>query len=274
MIALIAAGLLGVASMGPTHPGPPFYLQYEVDTDVVRLMFSGEQRPLGPYLGFEEPFAAPLSLEDEALLMERARTLFAREACLRIDGQVVAPILDAVQAFDTSGPGNAEPSLQFDLRYPCSGMPGTVEVTWSIFEKDTDNGVPTLFRQVDGFFEFTAILREEPTFTWHGREQTLERPESSQRPVPAAPPRRVTYPLWSMGLLVLAALATPLLWRGARRAPLVGTWCVALLGAMGLWGVGTEPPWGGRVLLPSPDQAVALLLAVMRRADSGSWPRS
>jgi len=258
VIGLIAAGLLGAVSMGPTHPGPPFYLQYEVDTDEVRLMFSGEQRPLGPYLDFEEPFAAPLSPDDEALLMERARTLFARDACLRIDGLIVAPILDTVQAFDSSGPGNAEPSLQFDMRYPCSGMPKTVQVTWSIFEKGGDNGVPTLFRQVDGFFEFTALLREEPTFTWHGREQSLERPATAQRSVPAAPPRRVSYPLWSLGLLALAALVTPLLWRGAKRGPVVGTWCAALLGAAGLWGVGTEPPWGGRVLLPSPDQAVAM----------------
>ena len=117
----------------------------------------------------------------------------AREAGLRIDGQMVLPILDRVQAFDSSGPGNAEPALQFDLRYPCSGMPRTVEVTWSIFEKGADNGVPTLFRQVGGFFEFTAILREEPSYVWHGREQALARPESLQRPVPAARPeeRRV-----------------------------------------------------------------------------------
>lgn len=258
MIGWLAVGLLAAGPESPTHPGPPFYLQYEIDTDEVRLMFSGEQRPLGPYLDFEEPFPAPLSVEDEALLMRRARALFAREAGLRIDGQMVLPILDRVQAFDSSGPGNAEPALQFDLRYPCSGMPRTVEVTWSIFEKGADNGVPTLFRQVGGFFEFTAILREEPSYVWHGREQALARPESLQRPVPAAPPRRVVYPLWSLALLALAALATPLLWRRARRAPLLGTWSVALLGAVGLWGVGSEPPWGGRVLLPSPDQALAM----------------
>ncbi len=240
------------------HPGPPFYLQFEVDAGEVRLMFSGEQRPLGPFLGFKDPFAIPLSIEDEAWLMGRARELFSERAVLTIDGVAVQPILDAVQAFDGFGPGNPEPSLQFDLRYPCEGTASTVHVNWSIFEADSDQGVPTLFRQVDGFFEFTAIHADEPEYTWHGRNQSLAGVGSTLPSVPAAPPQVTTYPILSLTLVLCAALASPFLRRESQRRALTGLWAAALLGAIGLRGIGSTPPWGGAVLMPSHTQALAM----------------
>jgi len=258
VIGWLVVGLLAAGTT--THPGPPFYLQYEIDTHEVRLMFSAEQRSMAPYLDFEELFVAPLSEADQELLMERGRALFLREARLSIDGNLVEPILESVQAFDNGGPGNLEPTLQFDMRYPCNGPPKTVGVTWSIFQKDSDTGVPTLFRSEDRFPEFIAILREEPTYVWHAPNQALTRPASLQRTVPAAPPRRAAYPLLSLALVFMAVLVTPRLARRAskRYARLAGTWTVALVGAAGLWRVGIQPPWGGRVLLPSADQAVAM----------------
>ena len=65
MIGLIAAGLLGAVTMGPTHPGPPFYLQYEVDTDEV--LVAGISL-IGP--AYDEPYQRREFYEE---LLDRVR---------------------------------------------------------------------------------------------------------------------------------------------------------------------------------------------------------
>lgn len=244
LLPLLAAALAGA------HPGPPVYLQLEIEEGSIAMLVEGEQKAVLPWFGVSGVHLPPVADDVQRALEEGARRVLGEKAVLAIDGVAVAPELERAELFE-SGMGSFEPTVQVHLRYACAGLPRRVVVRWDLFAEE--RGIPALFRS-QGDFEFVTILPGEPEHVWHGRG--LAAPRSQERRAPVAPPERRTLPLASLAAVLLGLAALPLA-RGAR--PRVAVVVLAGAAAFGLRDVARRPPpWGGRVLMPSEPQAVAM----------------
>ncbi len=241
--------LLMSAALAGLHPGPPLYAQVFIEESEVLLQIAGEQKVVNPWLGIEGIHVPPIDPGLQARFQAAAPELIAAGVELAIDGEVVAGELVAVECF-AFGPGNDEPNLQIDVRYPCLGTPSEVRLTWGLF-CDEGWGVPTPFRcSAERSFYFPTLTREEPSYTWHAPERSLT-PGADVEPV-AAPGERVR-PSRLPILALWAALVAVLLLRTPRARLVAGA--LGLMLAGGAWRFGSG---GLAIAMPDPEQALAI----------------
>src|SRR5690606_34081964 len=123
--ALWLAAALRAAGPGPRglpHPGPPVYVEVEIEPEGVRVRFTGEQTTWLAWFGKDPvatpPWAAPLTASAEAEIEGHARALPAAGARITVEGAVGEPVLEAIDVPPDEVTGYGVPALTFTLRYP------------------------------------------------------------------------------------------------------------------------------------------------------------
>ncbi|MEM7518545.1 MAG: hypothetical protein AAF368_16680, partial [Planctomycetota bacterium] len=267
MIAPLLTLLALLLPARPVHPGPPIFVEIEVEDEGTRVVVTSEQEALLAWMGEAVPVAEADSTREltEKLAGEAVRLLQEERGLdLEVDGAAVTYQVAAVKLFDEFGVGNAEPAIQIELRLAGSAeRPSSIELRWGLFDRVEDKTkrvLPVLF-SAGGEFDLMRASEESPRIRWESKEA---RPETAkaQEPEEAKPlvaHRRPPRPggegrvkLWKSTQVVayfLGALALlSAMWLRPARNRVVA---LVLAGACcgGAWAIGDRASPGDRLLV-------------------------
>ncbi len=236
-------------------------MQVKVVEQRVEVQLSGEQLTMSPWFNQTDPLESPLDPAKGAMLLEAGQALLGDLYSLTVDGELVAGKVTRVQSFPDFGPGNPEPSLQFDIVHSLSSEPRTVGIVWNAFDRlgEGDASKLPLVLDAEDEFDFRTLVLEEPESIWHsGSARRIVAPEFfEEEPVFEA----ATIPALSLSLILVAILATISSARArqgrTKLAPIVSV--VLLAGAALSWNIGRIPsPFARTISLPAAEEATAL----------------
>lgn len=247
------------------HPGPPIFVEVDVEEEGVRVVVTSEQEALLAWMGEAVPIAeadATLALT-ERLTGEAARLLQQEHGLdLEVDGEAVAYQVAAVKIFDEFGVGNAEPAIQIELRLlGGAARPAAIELHWGLFDRVEDKSkrvLPVLF-SAGGEFDLVRASEESPGIRWESTEARPEEAPASEGAEPLiahrGPPRpggKGRVKLWKATQIVayfigVLALLSALWVRPARSRILAVVLAVICCG--GAWAIGDRASSGDRLLV-------------------------
>lgn len=224
MIRLLATVLIAIAApvewappvIAP-HPGPPVYVEVEIDAEHVVFRFTGEQTTLRRWFDGATPqsfFVDPMTAAEVEAVRGAVAELMADLQAFTIDGIPIEPMIEAIAVPPDEVTGYGVPALTFALRCDVEALPRTVGIVWRYWDGlswfDAIK-LPVLFRSF-GEAQLAFLTPEEPGHTWRP-ESVVPRARPSVVALDAPPPPTIPLPLVSVAVVGALLLAFPFLVR-------------------------------------------------------------
>ncbi len=289
-IALVLAVLGRVGSPVPAdpppraaaHPGPPVYVEVEIDETQVDVRFTGEQNTLLAWLEGPPPpedapddwipevyLEAPLSPAQVAHLKGRIEAFFAEQPELQVDDRKAEWTVREIVVPPDDVTGYGTPALQFVLHVPLAEAPRRIGVQWSHWRRLSwfeQTRLPVLFRAF-GDARLVFLTPEEPGHVWHS-DSVVPREPPVIVEVQAPPPEELPVSLLSVGCGLLALLGLVPTLRGSVRWPVWLVFAASMVATgwfgRGFWVVEVPNPLVPEVAPPDAAEAQAIFESLHR----------